>query len=404
VIILFFLSAIKFAETLAYEVIQRIGNSVAHFLYDQTVSEWLISILANTLPNDKRIRIDFKAANQYGGKSSLTANNFNIFASKRTITPITGEQAFYLDLPDGLVRGESISLTVLNEASATQANKVFQIGDKRLVSKLEVGELLNDSGNILGSISSKGYGYLDVKAYDQYGTRVENKDDLNKGVVVITNDSELEKGNAGETTAFVDNVIGDTAADLKLRSVSDRTKDITISLIANGSGQTYTKVIKIAVTQVASSLVFGMYRYSLSKGDVPTGDEVADAKFYVPIIVKDSQGNQLTAQEIYDQRAKLIVLSNGGVTLAADPISGTGSHKGMIVITSVVSKDNSVITIQLRDNPDIRAQLTLNGNDERKADVLKFSTTPAKYMTAGASNELKIKLYDQFGGELKYDG
>jgi hypothetical protein len=49
VIILLFLSAIKFAETLAYEVIKRIGNSVAHILYDQTASKWLISILAITI-------------------------------------------------------------------------------------------------------------------------------------------------------------------------------------------------------------------------------------------------------------------------------------------------------------------------------------------------------------------
>lgn len=357
----------------------------------------------DTLPNDKRIRIDFKAANQYGGQSSLSASNFKIYASKGITTVIGGEQAFYLDLPEGTVKGEGVSITVIYESTSIQGNKVFQIGDKSTVSRLEVGQLVDDSGNKLAAIASKGYAYLNVKAYDQYGIRVENKADLNAGIVVLTNDSDLEKGNEGENLAFIDNVIGDTAADLKLRSISDKTKEVTISLIANGSGQTYTKIVKISGNQSAASVAFGAYNYSLSKGDVPTGDEAIDAKFYVPIIVKDSQGNQLTPQEIYDQRAKFNIFSNGGVTLAADPISNNGSHKGMIAITGVINKDNSTITIQLKDSPDVRAQLTLNGNEERKADDIRFSITPAKYMTAGTNNELKIKLYDQFGGELKYD-
>ncbi|NHN34027.1 S-layer homology domain-containing protein [Paenibacillus agricola] len=364
-----------------------------------------ISFMAtsDTLPNNKRIRIDFKAANQYGGQSSLSSNNFNIFTSKGTITPITGEQAFYLDLPDAVSKGEGLSLTVVHESTGISGNKLFTIGDKSLVSKLEIGDLVSSSGTKLESISSKGFAYVVVLAYDQYGVRVEDKALLNSGVVVITNDSDLEKGNVGDTTAFVDSVIGDTAADLMLRSVSDKTKDINISIIANGSGQAYTKVIKIAANQVASSLAFGAYNYSLSNGDMPSGDEVADAKFYVPILVKDSQGNQLTAQEIYDQRDKFIITATNGITLAADPISGSGSHKGMISIAKVNSKDNSIITIQLKETPDVRAQLTLSGNELRKADDIRFAVTPAKYMTANTSNELGIKLYDQFGAEMKYD-
>jgi hypothetical protein len=358
---------------------------------------------SDSIPNNKKIRIDFKAANQYGGKSSLSANSFKIFTSKGTVTPISGEQAFYLELPDGTLRGESLSVTVVYESTGVSGNKLFTIGDKSLVSKLEIGDLLNTSGSKIDAISSMGSGYLDVKAYDQYGIRVEDTALLNSGIVLITNDSDLEKGESGQTAAFVDSVIGDSAADLKLRSVSDTTKDITISLIANGSGQAYTKVIKIAANQVAASLAFGAYNYSLSTGDMPSGDDVADAKFYVPILVKDAQGNPLTAQEIYDQRDKFIITATGGISLATDPISGTGTHKGMIAIAKVNSKDNAVITIQLKASPDVRAQITLSGNEARRADDIRFAVAPAKYMTANTSNEFKIKLYDQFGAEMKYD-
>ncbi|MFD0675501.1 MULTISPECIES: S-layer homology domain-containing protein [unclassified Paenibacillus] len=361
---------------------------------------------SDTLPNNpgEKIRINFKATNQYGKQFSMAASDFDIYTSKGTQTPIGGEQAFYVTLPNDMKRDDHVSVTVLHKDSNKQVNKVFTIGDKSIISKVEAGDLLNGSGNKIEAIDANGYAYLDVKAYDQYGFRIEDKDALNSGVIVSITDNDLQKGNEGDSTAaFVDNAVGDEAADLKLRSVADTEKEFKVSLFANGSSQSVTKTIKVAAYKSPSKIDFGTYSYSLTNGDAITGDEATDNKMFIPILVKDAQGNQLTGQEIYDNRSKLTVFASGAITLASEPISNSGLHKGMIAIQSVDKKGSATITVQLKDDAAVRTEKTLNVNDERKADTLKFSTTPAKYMIAGADNELKLKLYDQYGGEMKYD-
>ncbi|WP_171655490.1 S-layer homology domain-containing protein [Paenibacillus foliorum] len=361
---------------------------------------------SDTFPNNpgQKIRVDFKATNQYGKQFSMSASDFDIYTSKGTQTPIGGEQAFYVTLPNDLERNDHISLTVLHKDSNKQVNKVYSIGDKSIATKVEAGDLLNGSGNKIEAIDANGYAYLDIKAYDQYGFRIEDKDALNSGVIVSITDNDLEKGNEGDSSsAFVDNAVGDEAADLKLRSVSDTEKEFNISLFPNGSSQSVMKTIKVAAFKSPAKIEFGSYNYSLTKGDALTGDEATDNKMFMPILVKDAQGNTLTGQEIYDNRDKLTVFASGGIRLASDPISNSGLHKGMIAIDSIDKKGSATITVQLKDDAGVRTEKTLNVNDERKADTLKFSTTPAKYMIAGADNELKLKLYDQYGGEMKYD-
>ncbi|TBL72490.1 S-layer homology domain-containing protein, partial [Paenibacillus thalictri] len=360
---------------------------------------------SDTLPNNpgKKLRVDFKATNQYGVKTQMPASEFDVFTSNGTITPIGGEQAFYLTLPEGLDRNSVIALTIIHQDSNKQVNKSFTLGDKSIVSKVEVGDLLNSSGNKVESIDANGYAYLDTKVYDQYGLRIENKDELNQGVTVTIPDGDLAKGNEGDSGAYVDNAIGDDAADLKLRSVSDKAKEITISVYANGTGESVTKKIAIGATRVPNTLEFGAYNYNLAKGDVPTGDDEVDGKMYVPMVVKDQAGNVLTGQDIYDNKDKFTIFASGGIKLADQPISNSGAHKGMIAIQSADNKGAASITVQLKDNPSASTKLDMNVYDERKADGIKFSTTPKKYMIAGTDNEMKLKVYDQFGSEMKYD-
>ncbi|TDF92333.1 S-layer homology domain-containing protein [Paenibacillus piri] len=366
-----------------------------------------IEVLAagDSLPNNpgQKIRIDFYATNQYGARYSTSASDFDIHASQGTVTPIGGEQAFYLTLPDGTERNEQISLSVLHQNSNMQVNKLFTLGDKSVVTKIVAGDLLDSSGKKIEAINAHSYAYLDVKAYDQYGLRIEDKNALNKGIGLSISDNDLEKGNEGDVNGFVDDAIGDKAADLKLRYTSDMQKEIKVTLFPTGSNESVTKTIQTAAYKMPAKVEFGAYDYNLAKGDSITGDESTDHKMFMPIIVKDAQGNTLTPQEIYDNRNKLTVYAGGAVTLAQEPISNSGSHKGMIAIDRVDKNGEAAITVQLKDNAEVRVQKTLNVNDERKADTLKFSETPAKYMTAGADNELKVKLYDQYGGELKYD-
>jgi hypothetical protein len=360
----------------------------------------------------QKIRIDFKATNQYGQVSKLTASNFTIYVSgNASQTPIGGEQAFYLKEDTANVKKDDrISITILHEDSGTQVNKIFTVGDIPFVSKVEVGDLLNSAGTKIDAIDTGSYAYLDLKAYDQYGIRVLDKEQLNQGVTVVIPDGDLQKGDDNRE-AFVDSAIGDDAADLKLKPAANaKAKDITVTLFANGSGQSVSKTVTIRAQKVPAALEFGSYNYNLAVGDTTgTNDPDLDAKMYVPIVVKDAQGNVLTPQEIVDQSDKLTIFTSGGITLAGTETPGVnqyhiatgGAFKGMVAIKRADSKGNATITVQLQDKPEVRTQFSTYVNEARKVDSIKFSTTPAKYQVAGAGNELKLKVYDQYGSEMK---
>jgi hypothetical protein len=394
---------------------------------------------ADTLPRTTDdLRIDFKATNQYGAKSSLTYNNFTINSgSDVAIKGISGEQAFYLtqatksgtgigNVPaeSTFTRNDRISVTIIHEDSGATANKVFAVGDAPNVAKIEVGDLLNSSNVKLDSIESQKDVYLGFKAYDQYGIPVQKQQALIDGVTVVANEGNVDKvaadprSGATGSVWFTSNEIGDDAADLKFRYTKNEEKTITLTLIANGSGQSVTKTVKVTAPKTPSTVEFGSYSYTLAEGDQLAGTTDSDLrkKFYVPIIVKDAKGNALTAQEIADKAYKFTIYSTGSVSLSnaytstdennnsrTTPIVQTGEYKGMIEVASANSKGSAGITVQLLDSPTIKATWSTSVAEKRKADKIAFSLASKKYQINGTDNELKFKIYDQNGGELKND-
>jgi hypothetical protein len=383
---------------------------------------------SETLPRTtKKIRVEFKATNQYGAKTSLTANNFTITASNnKSNNPqnISGEQAFYLQqdsksdaLPNEskLERNERVSVTIIHEESGVTANKVFAVGDIPNVAKIEVGDLLNSSNAKTDSVEAQKDFFLGFKAFDQYGLPIEDKDMLNTGITVYSTDGNIVKGgNNATTTYFVDNEIGTDASDLKLYYNKNEAKDnVTVSLIANGSGQSVTKTLKVTAPKTPATVEFGSYTATLAEGDnlAATSDNDMKKKFYVPIIVKDAKGDTLTAQEIADKADKFTIYPTGSLSLDSisigngktSPIVQTGEHKGKIAITNVSSKGSAGITVQLLDLPTVKTTWSTSIGEKRKADKIAFTTAPKKYMINGTDNEFKVKIYDQHGGELKAD-
>ncbi|MBE1447324.1 S-layer homology domain-containing protein [Paenibacillus sp. OAS669] len=357
-----------------------------------------------------KVRIDFKATNQYGQKASFNASQFDIRVSDGSFSTIAGEQAINLSQDSKQERNDRINITIMHEDSQINFSKLFTVGDKAIVSKIDVGDLLNSAGNKVDYLEANTTGYLSFKAYDQYGLRVEDKDLLNDGVTVNPTDRDLEVGN-DDKDAFVDNVIGDDAADLKIRSVKNEEKKITVSIFARG-GQSVTKDITIKASKVPATVEFGSYNYTLAENDVITNDESVDNKFYVPVIFKDSKGEQLSPQEVVDafNDDKIDVRSSSGIDLDKDnEIAKTGAHKGQIAIKGVGRKGTATLTVTLKDLPNVRANTTIQVGDAREASEIKFSTLPKKQMVSArdgktvVDNELKFKIYDQNGTEMKFN-
>lgn len=380
---------------------------------------------SETLPRTvKDIRIDFKATNQYGAKTSLSANNFTINASSVTRKNISGEQAFYLTQPgkdapnqteSKLDRNERVSVTIIHEESGVTANKVFAIGDIPNIAKIEVGDILDGSNNKVDAAEAEKDFYLGFKAFDQYGLPVEDRAMLNTGVTVYSTDGNVGKGTSA-TEYFVDNVIGTDAADLKLKFNKKEAKDnVSVSLIANGSGQTVTKTFKVTASKTPATVEFGAYTATLAESDTlaTTTDNDLRKKFFVPIVVKDAKGDTLTAQEIVDNASKFTIYPTGNISLdnGANVLGGgadttnyivkTGEHKGKIAISAASGKGNAGITVQLIADTNVKSSWSTSVGEKRKADKIAFSLAPKKFMINQTNNEFKLKLYDQHGGELK---
>ncbi|NOU95070.1 hypothetical protein GC093_17835 [Paenibacillus sp. LMG 31456] len=361
-----------------------------------------------------KVRIEFKATNQYGAKSKLSASNFDIRVNGGTFSNVAGEQAIQLSQDLDTERNDRISISVMHTDSGTQVNKIFAVGDEALVSKVELGDLVNAAGTKIDKIEAKSSNnYLDVKAYDQYGFRVEEKDALNDDVSVNFSDNDLEEGSGtGErpNDPFVDDVVLDDAADLQIRSTNNEEKDITVTVYARG-GNSASKTIKVSASKIPATVEFGSYNYTLAEGDRLTGDQDVDKKFYIPLIVKDSKGDLLDPDDIVDaysngdKDSKFNIRTSSGITLGKDKTSEivkTGAYKGYLAVTSVDRKGSQYVTVSLEDYRTVTQTLNISVSEARKADSIKFSTVPKKYILGGTDTEVKYKIYDQNGTELKY--
>lgn len=397
----------------------------------ERVAKIEILTASETIPQADKVQIDFKATNQYGEVVDLTASNFTIYAGSLTATNVAGKQAFTLDTYDGGVnikKGDRVPVTIIHQDSAVQANKIFVVGEEPIVAKVEVGDLKNSSDVKVDSIEAGKSAYLEYTAYDQYGVKVTDLATLNsgKGITVVIPDSTLTAGLVnGDGKPFVSSVVGNDDPDLQLNAKSDATaKDITITLFANGTGQSVQKVIKVATPKVPATVDFGTYTGALAKGDVNTiaTPDHMKKNLYLPLVVKDEAGNTLTAQEIVDNASKFTVYATGGVveldTSVTSAIETSGEHKGKIKIARVVNKGNATVVVQLKDKPNVQASYSISAGDERKPESLKVTKEPAgKILLSTSGNatissstgdvqfnsksEFKVKTFDQYGNDAK---
>lgn len=366
-----------------------------------------ITTASDTLPDDDDVRVDFEAKNQYGEVSSLVASNFTITTGgSAPFTNVSGEQAILIDL-DGKGKGAKVPLTVIHTDSGAQANKIFTVGEDAIVSKVEVGDLVDNENKVIESIQAGKVAYLDFKAYDQYGIRVSKLAQLNgpTGVTVVIPDNNLVKGDdpsdLTSTNSFVTNVVGDYADDLAISAINGATaKEITLSFFANGTGQSVQKVVRVSTPKVPASVEFGDFTSTLAVGDT---------NVKVPLIVKDAAGETLSGQDIADNADKFTVYAIGGVVTvenAATSIVSTGTHKGKLNITSVDMKGNGSIVIQLTNNPAAKATLNVSVVEQRAADRIAVATKAADKLlvidgVGAATSGLKLKTFDQYNGDWK---
>lgn len=362
---------------------------------------------SEVLPKAAQVRIDFKATNQYGEQSDLSASNFTIQSGQNNVSNISGKQAFYLN-NDTLAKDTKYPVTIIHGDSGLSVSKVFTVGEAPTVSKIELGDIIYPSGVTRLEAGSK-EAYVKFTAYDQYGIPV-TKDvvgtgvdayglNTNRGITRVVSDSSVVTLDANPFTDFD----GDGNLDIKLTSGASLTQDkeVTLTLFANGTGQSVSKAIKVVVAKNPATLELG----------APSTIAVGDTNKYIPLTVKDTEGNVLSTEDVVSaaKAGKFTVYAtSSNVTLKTGDasIETEGADRGKIKITSANSKGNVSVYASINGSTNAPVSTSFTVEEARVATSLKNTTVTANKLIASrdashkTTNKPKFKVYDQYGGEF----
>lgn len=386
---------------------------------------------SDTVAQGPKVKIAFKALNQYNEQSDLSASRFNIVTSPDLTKESKGdEQALTVNVASAvynktLVRDQLFAVTIIAPDNTAQASKTFKVGDVQSVAKVELGDFKYASGKT--QIEAGDTVYLDYKAYDQYGFEVTDLATLISGTSSyttgagtiasgtesfnytdwVTNNPRTINVNRG--FRFVDDETGDSKPDLKVIAAdSDSSsyqldQDVTLSVVANQSGQTATKTTKIAATKIPYEVSFGSFNKTLAWGDEPQ---------YIPVIAKDKFGTTLTNDELASYYTKhqsdlsIYAYGSSGATVSPTLIT-SGAHKGSIKISGLDSgtgvqtrKSGSLNINVLVTKSGKSANFNTQVNEYRYPNQIFVSSKAKDQILPNANSAFKLKFKDQYGEEL----
>lgn len=370
---------------------------------EERVVEIQFTTPSDTLPQAESVEITFEALNQYGQPANVSASDFLIYVSDKdvedTVVANYDEQSFTLstyieddDERNRLQRGQGLYIRLLHERSGVAADKTFTIGDRPIISKVELGKLIDENGDEIEYIRSGRTGYIEVAAYDQYGNRINNADILNGNapgvneVSVFTNHRDLNVGVGEDEVAFVD---GDNDGYVDLALTADKDLTGTFTVTAFSYGGSVTKNVEVKALRVPASVEIPRFDGVLADGD---------KNKHIPFKAYDANGEELTASEIADNADKFYITSWGPFVIDRDDaIELSGDHRGKIKIKEVNGRGQGQIMVQIDRQPNTQVTLTLTASAERVPDRLTWHTQPAAQILNGAQTDLRIQVKDQYG-------
>lgn len=371
---------------------------------------------SEVLPIANEVRVEFKVINQFGEDAKIPASNLKIKSTDDLAVNVAGESAVKLDLDqededdDPIYEsGDRISITITHEDSQVSVNKIFTVGDEQNVTKIEIGKLLNSAGKEISAVDVDDDAYLQVTAYDQYGFKVMDEETLVDDVNFSGDDLE----EADEDEIFNSDVDNDNFKDLKFHVDDDATiGDHTITLYA--SGGSVSKTIKVGAPNDPYTVEFGSVDLNLAEGD---GEESTDStsvlyKKYVPIIVKNADGVELTKDEIVAaaENGKLTADASGSAFDIAngsnieEGIVKSGVFKGQIALENF-EQGSGTLTVELDDYPEKSASINLYVNAEREVEEVRLTSNNGdkgiQVDGVTAESKFKFKFYDNNNAEAK---
>ncbi|MCS7459790.1 hypothetical protein N0M98_06510 [Paenibacillus doosanensis] len=343
---------------------------------------------SDQLPRSKVI-VDFRQLNQYGEQTEAAAGMFDVYASRISVSNVPREQAFKLDLSEEK-RGSSIMVSIYDRTNDLRVNKSFVIGDFAIVSKIKLGKLAIHGSKQYLQPGNKAY--LSFTAYDQYGYRMDNLEDLETGIYKRVEGESLFSNMKDNTFEDYDN---DGYPELVLETYSDFKHDTSsvLHLMSMGSGEDASLRISVVTPKVPASV-----EVKEPSGVIAEGDK----NLSLELIVRDAEGYVFSTQEKLDlyKSGELQVRSTGGIKLPSSSDGGAVNSGGNIAILEATGSGKASIEASLRDSGQ-KTVRDLDVKDERvpvTLERLDFDQTHVYRLIPEANKgfTFKFNIKDQY--------
>ncbi|OPH49035.1 hypothetical protein BC351_37610 [Paenibacillus ferrarius] len=416
--------------TVKLEAVKDGGLTVDKGTADVAVTDEKISKIAFTTASDTvaqgKIKIGFKATNQYNEVSDINATRFSIYTSPELDVIAAGDsQSLTIDVTHAvyankLARNQTFYVGINAPEYTPQITKTFTVGDPQSVAKVELGDIAYANGKT--SLEAGDTATIPFKAFDQYGFQVTDLNVLKTYAMAYTNGSGVIDTTAmspPQGFGFVADETGDGIPELKLKAASNLTlfsdQEVTVSLSAALSGSPASKTLKVAMAKVPYEVILGAFPNTIAIGD----DDV-----YLPITVKDKAGNLLNTDEIVNNADKILIYSYGvsAVTVGAKDAAGkvvggiekSGANRGKIRISDlklVPERGSGQLTVSAKVTPSGKSTTARTSivakrypNTVFLSVVPKVKMLPSIDLTdSKTENIFRLKYRDQYGEEFDRD-
>lgn len=418
--------------TVKLEAVKDGGLTIDKGTAEVSVTNEKITAIEFTTPSDTiaqgKIKLTFKATNQYKEVSDLSAAIFSIYTSPDgDIVPAGDSQSLTVDVTHAvytnkLRRDSQLTVNIVAPDYSVQTSRVFTVGDPQTVSKVELGDIVYMNGKT--KLEAGDSVTVPYKAYDQYGFQVTDLDILTKNTSAFSSGAgvlDTTSTAPPQGFGFIADENGDGVPELKVKAASTfsqfSVQDVTLSLTGFGAGQSVSasKVLKVGVSKAP---------YDISIGNFPNTVAVGDEDFYLPIVVKDQGGNILSTDDVVDNADQISVygFANGSVAIGAKDASGkliggiekSGAYKGTIRVSNL-----KTLTDQNKGPLTVKASVGISGKTasnttnivtKRYPKTVYLSVVPKPKMLPSlemvngrTENAFRLKFKDQYNDDFDRD-
>jgi len=332
--------------------------------------------------------IKIRGVNQFGEDSETPASQYTVIVGHNDVEdyPFTDKPQVRLAVDANVARDSRVPFTVIAPNHTAQATKTFIVGDEPQAAKVEFGELKLEDGEERLTAGKKAT--LELTVYDQYGNEIPSDA---KTVIENTTTPLSNRSDVVQSLTIDD----DANLEIQTKAGIQNDVDVTVTVVANGSGQSFNYVLRVYAERQPADLNFGEFDEVLAEND---------GIKYIPLEVYDQFGDKMSPKDVADAASNNrfnAYSTNSSVIDGVSVVEDPGNEQGKVRI-NVKGKGSATVIVTI-NGTNKQAQITLSVQDERVPNAIVVEEAPAPKMLPNAAYVAKYKVVDQYGADWKGD-